>query len=69
MAAAWAVYCLDGLSQFRLGGETWHIGWPGSVMAVIAIVWLINLYNFMDGIDALQGEAQADVFMLADKGK
>lgn len=55
VAAVWAVYCLGGLSQFRLGGETWHLGWLGSVLAVVAIVWLINLYNFMDGIDALAG--------------
>ncbi|MEJ2554188.1 MAG: glycosyltransferase family 4 protein [Gammaproteobacteria bacterium] len=54
-AAVWAVVWLGGLSLLWLGGETWQVGWLGSLLAVIAIVWLINLYNFMDGIDALAG--------------
>ena len=29
------------------------LGWFGSVIAALAIVWMINLYNFMDGADGL----------------
>jgi UDP-N-acetylmuramyl pentapeptide phosphotransferase/UDP-N-acetylglucosamine-1-phosphate transferase len=29
--------------------------WPLGVLAVITLVWLINLYNFMDGINGLAG--------------
>lgn len=31
------------------------IGFLGTVMAVLAIVWMTNLYNFMDGSDGLAG--------------
>lgn len=30
-------------------------GWPGKVVLTVGIVWLINLYNFMDGADGLAG--------------
>jgi Fuc2NAc and GlcNAc transferase len=53
IAALWAVYWLDGLPMLDLG--TWQISLNhhGSLLALIGIIWLINLYNFMDGIDGL----------------
>ena len=30
-------------------------GWPAAAGAVIAIAWMTNLYNFMDGSDGLAG--------------
>lgn len=30
-------------------------GWPGAVAAILAIVWMTNLFNFMDGSDGLAG--------------
>lgn len=30
-------------------------GWPGAVVLTAGIVWLVNLYNFMDGADGLAG--------------
>src|SRR3990167_30041 len=43
-------------------GAYWLLGLPFSVwtaiifsLAVVSIVWCINLYNFMDGIDGLAG--------------
>lgn len=53
LAAAWAVYWLGGLAAVQLGGVTLTLGWVGSLLAVAGIVWFINLYNFMDGIDGL----------------
>lgn len=57
-AAAWAVWCLGGLPSFNVGTGVMPLGWMGGSLAVIGIVWLTNLYNFMDGIDGLAaGEA------------
>lgn len=30
-------------------------GWPLAAIAVLALVWMTNLYNFMDGADGLAG--------------
>ena len=30
-------------------------GWPGVAVALLAIVWMTNLFNFMDGSDGLAG--------------
>lgn len=55
LAAVWALYWLDGFTQMELGFTTIQLGWAGSVIAAVGIVWLINLYNFMDGIDGIAG--------------
>jgi len=53
--AGWAMYWLGGLPSLSLGSATLHLG---PVLGVIGIVWAINLYNFVDGIDGLAaGEA------------
>jgi Fuc2NAc and GlcNAc transferase len=56
LAAIWAVYCI--------GYGTPHAGtyldWRGPV-AVLAVVWMINLFNFMDGIDGLAAMEAATV--------
>jgi hypothetical protein len=33
----------------------WSWGWTGAAAAVVAIVWVTNLFNFMDGADGLAG--------------
>lgn len=43
-AAAWAVTLL---------GPLRGLGVVGAVLAGLAIVWAVNLYNFMDGVDGL----------------
>jgi Fuc2NAc and GlcNAc transferase len=55
LAACWAVYRLGGWPVLDLGFASFAWGWVGSVVAVLAIAWSINLYNFMDGIDGLAG--------------
>jgi Fuc2NAc and GlcNAc transferase len=58
LAAGWGVWCLGGLPSLNLGVAVVPLGLGGSLLAVVGIVWLINLYNFMDGIDGLAaGEA------------
>lgn len=54
-AAAIAIWKLQGVPPLFLGCAIWEWGWLGSGVAVVGIVWMINLYNFMDGIDGLAG--------------
>jgi Fuc2NAc and GlcNAc transferase len=54
-AAAWALWWLDGLPALRIGEGTVPLGWMGAVLAAVAIVWCVNLFNFMDGIDGIAG--------------
>ncbi len=53
-AAAWAIYWLGGIAQIEVVGPL-IVGWPGLIIAAVAIVWMLNLYNFMDGIDGIAG--------------
>lgn len=48
-----AVYFLPGLPELPMPGFRFSAGLLMACIVVIAWVWLINLYNFMDGIDAL----------------
>lgn len=58
VAALWVLCQLGGFSQLDLGIIVINLGILGSLLAWLAIVWCINLYNFMDGIDGLAaGEA------------
>ena len=57
-SAAWAMYWLGGLPSLSIGNSTVGLGLVGTVLGVVGIVWAINLYNFVDGIDGLAaGEA------------
>lgn len=51
--ATMAVYALGGLPALSYFGVVVDLGLAGDVLAVIAVVWMINLTNFMDGIDGL----------------
>jgi len=55
IAAGWAVYCLGGLERIQLGPQALSLGYIGTFLAIFWIVWLTNLYNFMDGTDGLAG--------------
>lgn len=52
-SAAWALYWLGGLPPLLVFGYTFDLGLIGHVLAAVYIVWLLNLYNFMDGIDGI----------------
>ncbi len=52
LAGAWLVGWLGGLGTLDVG-MTFNLGAVGYGLAIVGVVWLINLYNFMDGIDAL----------------
>jgi len=53
IAAAWSLFWLGGLPPLTLLGFTLELGWIGHLLAAIYLVWLLNLYNFMDGIDGI----------------
>jgi Fuc2NAc and GlcNAc transferase len=65
LAAAWAVFWLGGLPELRIGETAIQLGWFGSVLAVLSIVWFINLYNFMDGSDGLAATEGVSVALVA----
>ena len=58
ISAGWAIFWLGGLRSLSLGSAVLNLGVVGTVLGFIGIVWAINLYNFVDGIDGLAaGEA------------
>lgn len=55
VAAVWALWWIGGPERLDLGGQPHHIGGFGYLAGVFFIVWLLNLFNFMDGIDGIAG--------------
>jgi Fuc2NAc and GlcNAc transferase len=53
VASGWAIYCLGGMPPFLLGNYCFHFGFFGNIVGVILLVWMLNLFNFMDGIDGI----------------
>jgi glycosyltransferase WbpL len=52
-AGGWALYWLRGLPPVPLGDIELEFGSIGLIIGTVGIAWLLNLYNFMDGIDGL----------------
>lgn len=50
VAAAWTLYWIGGVPEVILPGAPPILL---DILGVIAIAWLVNLFNFMDGIDAI----------------
>jgi Fuc2NAc and GlcNAc transferase len=46
-------------------GQSFPSDWAGSALAIIGIVWFLNLFNFMDGIDGLASSEAAFVAVAA----
>ncbi|MFI3197119.1 MAG: glycosyltransferase family 4 protein [Methylococcaceae bacterium] len=59
IGAAWGLYGLGGLPPLvfslptSLDVYSIDLGWAGQILGLFYLVWLLNLYNFMDGIDGL----------------
>jgi len=51
--AIWALVWLGGLPPLTMFGMSLDLGWLGHALAAIYLVWMLNLYNFMDGIDGI----------------
>ena len=52
-AASWGLFWLGGLPVVTVLGFDFDLVWVGDILAVFYLVWMLNLYNFMDGIDGI----------------
>ncbi|SEL60683.1 MraY family glycosyltransferase [Ectothiorhodospira marina] len=55
LAGAWVVFWAGGAPALPLPGGDWAWGWLGVPILVLFVGWVLNLYNFMDGIDGIAG--------------
>ncbi|MCF5605653.1 MraY family glycosyltransferase [Pseudomonas syringae] len=53
VAAGWALAWIGGLGPLTVMGWTFAPRLIGQVLAAFYLVWMLNLYNFMDGIDGI----------------
>lgn len=51
--AAWVLFWLGGLPPVVVFGVNLELSWFGYLLGVFYLVWMLNLYNFMDGIDGI----------------
>jgi Fuc2NAc and GlcNAc transferase len=59
------VWWLGGLPPLRVGDQLIELGLPGDVLGVLGIVWTLNLFNFMDGIDGIAASESAFICVVA----
>jgi len=52
-AALWILFWSGGMPPVELGTMSIDLGWIGNIVAMLALVWFFNLFNFMDGIDGM----------------
>ena len=52
-AAALFLVSVGGIPPFVALGVPVDLGWFGNVLAAVYLVWMANLFNFMDGIDGI----------------
>jgi Fuc2NAc and GlcNAc transferase len=55
VAAIWGLVWLGGFPTINLLGFTIEGFLLGSALGILFLVWMLNLYNFMDGIDGIAG--------------
>lgn len=55
VAALWALFWLEGDLIRAAFSFPLDIGWLRWLVASVLLVWFINLFNFMDGIDGIAG--------------
>jgi Fuc2NAc and GlcNAc transferase len=53
LAAIWALGWLGHFSEAKVLGLDIIVGWGGYLLTALFLVWMLNLYNFMDGIDGI----------------
>lgn len=64
-AASIAIYFMDGSPVFRIGATVVPMEGLWNVVSVVFIVWLTNLFNFMDGVDGLAASEATFIFLTA----
>ena len=53
LAVAWGIWQIGGLESIRIGAFLWHWGPGEQVLLALVMLWIINLTNFMDGLNGL----------------
>ena len=53
LGAGWFLVWLPALPSLAIFGTTFDLGFIGYVLAAVMLVWVLNLFNFMDGIDGI----------------
>lgn len=53
LSAAWVLWWLGPLPALPLFGLAVPLGWLAAPLAAAYMVWSVNLFNFMDGIDGI----------------
>lgn len=64
-AATWSVVWIGNLPELTFGHMICGWTWWGVPFAVLFVMWLTNLYNFMDGIDGIAGVQAVSVTLSA----
>jgi len=52
-AALWALVCIGGIAPLRFGNHVLEFGVTGYLIGAVGVTWVLNLFNFMDGIDGI----------------
>ncbi|MHB8723349.1 MAG: ElyC/SanA/YdcF family protein, partial [Steroidobacteraceae bacterium] len=65
LAVSLYVWLIGRLPPIDFGIAIWDLGLFGTVMGVFVLVWFLNLYNFMDGIDGIAGAEAVSVAIVA----
>lgn len=55
IAAIWSLAWIGGFPLFSIGDWMIDLGFIGYPVGVLFLVWFLNLFNFMDGIDGIAG--------------
>jgi len=61
----WGIFWLGPVPYIELSDYVWQWGFFGIALTMISGLWLINLYNFMDGIDGLAATQAIFIFTSA----
>ena len=62
IAIAWAIFWLGGVEQVQIGSVVWKWGYVEQILLALAMLWVINITNFMDGLNGL---ASSEVIFVA----
>ncbi len=65
LASSFVVYCLGDVPAIDFGLFLFPESMLLNVLAVFALVWLLNLFNFMDGIDGIAASELIAVTLLS----